>query len=146
MTAEELSKQSECGDIDVNLFERDKDWILAMADALGMQSGFNVPIVPEPEPFRKLFAEIRAPSVANAAMKWPNDYEAGFEHALAIAKMHSGLPGALAAMQRELETDGVTPSKSECPYCGDEIHNGLHPVRQRDATSVTHNPSNELAE
>lgn len=41
-------------------FGRDADWVLAMADALGHDSGYNVPIVPEAEPFRKLFAEIRA--------------------------------------------------------------------------------------
>lgn len=42
------------------LMKRDRDWVLAMAYALGVDSGFNIPIVPEPAPFRTLFAEIRA--------------------------------------------------------------------------------------
>ena len=45
--------------------DRDKDWILAMGHALGLNSGFNVPIAPEAEPFRKLFAEIRERQTAD---------------------------------------------------------------------------------
>jgi hypothetical protein len=37
---------------------RDRDWVLAMAAALGSDSGFSVPLVPEAEPFRKLFASL----------------------------------------------------------------------------------------
>jgi hypothetical protein len=37
---------------------RDRDWILAMGDALGLDSGFSVPIIPETAPFKKLFADI----------------------------------------------------------------------------------------
>jgi len=40
--------------------ERDRDWILAMAAALGTDSGYKVPIVPKPEPFRELFDSLRA--------------------------------------------------------------------------------------
>jgi hypothetical protein len=39
--------------------DRDMAWILAMGHALGLGSGFSVPIVPKAESFRKLFAEIR---------------------------------------------------------------------------------------
>lgn len=46
--------------------KRDRDWILAMAAALGTDSGFNVPIVPEAEPFRDLFAAVRAQPVEPA--------------------------------------------------------------------------------
>lgn len=37
---------------------RDRDWVLAMASALGTNSGFSVPLVPEAAPFRKLFAAL----------------------------------------------------------------------------------------
>jgi hypothetical protein len=40
--------------------DRDRDWILAMAHALGTDSGFNVPIVPTVEQFKLLFAAVRA--------------------------------------------------------------------------------------
>ena len=39
---------------------RDKDWVLAIAAALGMESGIDVPIVPDSEPFKRLFAAIAA--------------------------------------------------------------------------------------
>lgn len=39
--------------------DRDADWILAIGHALGMDSGYMVPIVPEVQPFRDLFAAIR---------------------------------------------------------------------------------------
>ena len=42
------------------LENRDRDWILAMGHALGLDSGFNVPIVPRVDPFKQLFAAIRA--------------------------------------------------------------------------------------
>ena len=38
--------------------DRDTDWILAMASALGPDSGFRVPIVPTPEAFKELFAAL----------------------------------------------------------------------------------------
>ena len=38
---------------------RDRDWILAMGHALGLDSGYEVPIVPEPEPFKRLFAALK---------------------------------------------------------------------------------------
>lgn len=40
--------------------KRDADWIWAIAQALGTDSGFNVPIVPDVEAFRKLFEAVRA--------------------------------------------------------------------------------------
>lgn len=40
-------------------FGRDADWVLAIGHALGLDSGYEVPIVPEPEPFKRLFAEVR---------------------------------------------------------------------------------------
>jgi hypothetical protein len=39
---------------------RDADWVLAMGEALGMNSGYSVPIVPTPEAFRRLFDAVRA--------------------------------------------------------------------------------------
>ena len=50
---------------------RDREWILAMAEALGTRGGHEVPIVPEAEPFRRLFDSIRARqiTVANAAIE-----------------------------------------------------------------------------
>jgi hypothetical protein len=39
---------------------RDRDWILAMAEALGTDSQYTVPIVPSVEAFRTLFAAVRA--------------------------------------------------------------------------------------
>jgi hypothetical protein len=39
---------------------RDRDWILAMAEALGTDSQYMVPIVPSVEAFRTLFAAVRA--------------------------------------------------------------------------------------
>lgn len=44
---------------------RDMDWVLAMANALGRDSEFSVPIVPKSEPFKKLFAEIRERQTAD---------------------------------------------------------------------------------
>lgn len=38
--------------------ERDRDWILAIAHALGLDSGHFVPIVPEVEPLKRLFAQV----------------------------------------------------------------------------------------
>lgn len=38
---------------------RDADWALAMAQALGADSNYEVPIVPDPDAFRKLFNNIR---------------------------------------------------------------------------------------
>lgn len=40
--------------------DRDKDWTLAIGYALGFDSGFNIPIVPEPREFNKLFDAIAA--------------------------------------------------------------------------------------
>jgi hypothetical protein len=39
---------------------RDGDWILAMGHALGLDSGYRVPIVPTVEAFKELFASIQA--------------------------------------------------------------------------------------
>jgi hypothetical protein len=39
---------------------RDADWALAMAQALGTNSGYSVPIVPDADAFRKLFDAVRA--------------------------------------------------------------------------------------
>ena len=41
------------------LAERDTDWILAIGHALGLDSGYEVPIVPEVQAFKNLFAEIQ---------------------------------------------------------------------------------------
>lgn len=40
--------------------ERDRDWILAMGHALGLDSVFRIPIVPSVDEFKKLFAAVRA--------------------------------------------------------------------------------------
>lgn len=48
--------------------KRDLEWILAMAEALGTNSGLSVPIVPDVEAFRKLFEEVRARARVHA--KW----------------------------------------------------------------------------
>lgn len=43
-----------------NASTRNTDWVLAMAEALGTDSGYSVPIVPTAEAFRELFAAIRS--------------------------------------------------------------------------------------
>ncbi len=43
--------------------DRDRDWILAIGHALGMESGFDIPIIPEVEPFKHLFAQVRGDNV-----------------------------------------------------------------------------------
>ena len=48
---------------EITASDRDKDWILAIGHALGLDSGFKVPIVPEVEPFQRLFAELRDSAV-----------------------------------------------------------------------------------
>lgn len=48
----------------VTVERRDRDWLLAMADALGTGSGYRVPLVPESEPFRELFAVVRREALA----------------------------------------------------------------------------------
>jgi len=49
----------------MNADDRDRDWILAMAYALGLDSGYEVPIVPEVEVFKRFFAALRdSPSEA----------------------------------------------------------------------------------
>ena len=67
--------------------KRDTDWILAMGAALGMDSGFSIPIVPEVEPFRQLFAALRASpppqpapevgALVNTLNAWADATEAG---------------------------------------------------------------------
>lgn len=42
-----------------NPMGRDADWVLAIGHALGLDSGYKVPIVPKPEVFRELFDEVR---------------------------------------------------------------------------------------
>src|SRR3990167_7649714 len=44
----------------MNADDRDKDWILAMGYALGLNSGHEIPIVPEVEVFKRFFAALRA--------------------------------------------------------------------------------------
>ena len=51
------------------LANRDRDWVLAMASALGTNSGYMVPIIPEPKPFEELFAAIIA-TARNDALTW----------------------------------------------------------------------------
>ncbi|GMV18617.1 MAG: hypothetical protein AMXMBFR56_68410 [Polyangiaceae bacterium] len=46
--------------------KRDLEWILAMAQALGTDSKFNVPIRPDVEVFRKLFEQVRARASVHA--------------------------------------------------------------------------------
>jgi hypothetical protein len=43
-----------------NIQARDTDWVLAMAEALGTDSGYSVPIVPTADAFRELFSAIRS--------------------------------------------------------------------------------------
>jgi hypothetical protein len=40
--------------------DRDQEWIIAMATALGTSSGMRVPIVPDVRPFRELFDALMA--------------------------------------------------------------------------------------
>lgn len=47
------------------------DWVLAMAKALGMDSGFRIPIVPDVEAFKDLFAAVRASAVQPATQAEP---------------------------------------------------------------------------
>ena len=49
---------------------RDADWALAMAGALGTDSGFSVPIVPSVEAFRMLFDAVRSRAPAEPADRW----------------------------------------------------------------------------
>lgn len=41
------------------LADRDSEWVLAMARALGADSGLTIPIVPDADAFRKLVTAIR---------------------------------------------------------------------------------------
>jgi hypothetical protein len=53
--------------------ERDRDWILAISNALGLDSGHRVPIVPSVDEFKRLFADVAAsasPSEAQKAVAW----------------------------------------------------------------------------
>lgn len=47
------------------LKSRDKDWILAMAEALGSDSGFVIPIVPEARLFEELFEAVGKAAVCS---------------------------------------------------------------------------------
>lgn len=47
-------------------YPRDRDWILAMGHALGLDSGHRVPIVPSVEEFKRLFAALTANQAAEA--------------------------------------------------------------------------------
>ena len=56
------------------LADRDNDWILAMAAALGTDSGYSVLIVPTPEAFRAFFAtlpSVSAPQEGKAHLMHP---------------------------------------------------------------------------
>jgi hypothetical protein len=52
--------------------DRDKDWVLAMAHALGLDSGFEIPIVPEVEVFKRFFASLRSETPAGGTAKVPD--------------------------------------------------------------------------
>ena len=56
--------QARIAELEKALSRRDTDWVLAMGAALGTDSGHYVPIVPEVEPFRKLFAALASTSGA----------------------------------------------------------------------------------
>jgi hypothetical protein len=47
-------------DLQDQVEKRDQDWVLAIGHALGLDSGFEIPIVPEVEPFKELFEAIKA--------------------------------------------------------------------------------------
>jgi hypothetical protein len=65
-----------------NASTRDTDWVLAMAEALGTDSGYSVPIVPTAEAFRELFAAIRS----NPPQQQEQSREATLVYALRAAR------------------------------------------------------------
>jgi hypothetical protein len=56
-TIEYLREQ--VAELEQRVTARDTDWILAIGNALGLDSGYMVPIVPKPDLFKDLFAKIR---------------------------------------------------------------------------------------
>lgn len=64
--------------------DRDRDWILAIGAALGFESGFNVPIIPDVRPFQELFAAIR-----QRALRAPNEPLQGLPHSKWLALYHA---------------------------------------------------------
>jgi dihydrodipicolinate synthase/N-acetylneuraminate lyase len=56
---------------------RDVEWAQAMAHALGAGSGYSVPLVLDPDAFRRLFDAVRARSAEVAEAHRPNDPKTG---------------------------------------------------------------------
>jgi hypothetical protein len=50
-----------------NPMGRDADWVLAIGHALGLDSGYRVPIVPSVEEFKRLFTDVRTAQPPEAA-------------------------------------------------------------------------------
>lgn len=100
---------------------RDRDWILAMTAALGSDSGFKVPIVPEAEPFSDLFAAMTAPWIERAERAEASDKSAraaweGLR--LAAHDQLAELRARLAACEKVVDAVRQT----EDHECDDVIH------------------------
>ena len=103
---DELAAENERlrADLDTAQQNRDRDWVLAMAYALGTDSGHDVPIVPKIEPIKALFDAVRATARNDALEEAANFLETS--PAIRIADVRgcntrNGLVEAVRALKRE---------------------------------------------
>jgi len=69
LPADERLLREQVERLQAELAERDVDWILAIGHALGLDSGYYVPVVPEVQAFKNLFAEIQKQAMIAAQEK-----------------------------------------------------------------------------
>ena len=74
--------------------DRDTDLILAMGHALGLNSGFEVPIVPEVEVFKRFFASLRSEMGDSDTAKVPEGYRLVREDVCEFLRGTSPLDGS----------------------------------------------------
>ena len=86
--------------------ERDRDWILALGYAVGMDSGFMVPIVPKVEPCKQLFDAIRTES-------YDRGHGDGYACAIQLRDAASERRGAERALRWAWQNEGAVCTEPE---------------------------------
>jgi hypothetical protein len=77
---------------------RDTDWVLALGHAVGLDSGLNVPIIPDPEVVREFlgaYVKTKLADIAGLPEKWRWLYEHPSNAAMAAVRCADELQAAL---------------------------------------------------
>lgn len=114
-------------DVDRALVKRDTDWILAIGNAIGLDSGILVPIVPQSQLFEELFTEIRKraapalydlqPALAKLSQAMGNpciDWTDGNSMESALIDFAANRLSQSPPVNRESFQDRVRPWLQEC--------------------------------